>query len=80
MGELPKHREKERDLGRSKTQTSTPFCQENRHIEFRRRLGQNRTFLPALKKALSKARKKLVAHNQDLEEDPTAWEDKDKAV
>ena len=37
-------------------------------------------FFPALKKALSKARKKLVAHNQDLEEDPTAREDKDKAV
>ena len=51
-----------------------------RHIEFRRRLGQNPAFLPTLKKALSKARKKLVAHNQDLEEDPTAREDKDKAV
>ena len=51
-----------------------------RHIEFRRRLGQNPVLLPALEKALSKARKKLVAHNQDLEEDPTAREDKDKAV
>ena len=51
-----------------------------RHIEFRRRLGQNLAFLPALKRALIKARKKLVAHHQDLKEDPTTREDKDKAV
>ena len=51
-----------------------------RHIEFRRRLGQNPAFLPALERALIKARKKLVAHNQDLEEDPTTREDKEMAV
>ena len=51
-----------------------------RHIEWRRRLGQNPAFLPALKRVLIKARKKLVAHSQDLEEDPMTREDKDKAV
>ena len=51
-----------------------------RHIEWRRRLGQNPAFLPALERALIKARKELVAHNQDLEEDPMTREDKDKVV
>ena len=34
-----------------------------RHIEWRRRLGQNPAFLPALESALIKARKELAAHN-----------------
>ena len=51
-----------------------------RHIEWRRQLGQNPAFLPALERALIKARKELVTHNQDLEEDPTTREDKGKAV
>ena len=37
-----------------------------RHIKFRRRLGQNKAFLPALKRALTKARGRLAAHPQDL--------------
>ena len=48
-----------------------------RHIEFRRRLGQNPAFLPVLERALIKARKKLAAHHQDLKKDPTSREDKD---
>ena len=51
-----------------------------RHIEWRRRLGQNPAFFLALERALIKARKELAAYNQDLEEDPTTREDKDKAV
>ena len=51
-----------------------------RHIEWRRRLGQNPVFLPALERALIKARKELVTHTQDLEEDPSTREDKGKAV
>ena len=47
-----------------------------RHIEWRRQLGQNPAFLPALERALIKARKELVTHNQDLEEDPMTREDK----
>ena len=48
-----------------------------RHIEFRRRLGQNLAFLPALERALIKARKKWAAHHQDLKRDPTSRKDKD---
>ena len=51
-----------------------------RHIEWRRRPGQSPAFLPALERALIKARKELVSHNQDLEEDPMTREDKGKAV
>ena len=36
-----------------------------RHLELRRRLGQNKAFLPALKRALTKARGRLAAHPQD---------------
>ena len=36
-----------------------------RHLELRRRLGQNKAFLPALKRALTKARGKLAAPPQD---------------
>ena len=50
-----------------------------RHIEWRRRLGQNPVFLPALERALIKARKELVVHYQDLEEDPATRDDKDQA-
>ena len=36
-----------------------------RHLELRRRLGQNKAFLPALERALTKARGRLAAHPQD---------------
>ena len=48
-----------------------------RHIEFRRRLGQNKAFLPALERALIKARGRLAAHHQNLKEDPTSRENED---
>ena len=48
-----------------------------RHIELRRRLGQNMAFLPALKRALIKARGRLAAHHQNLKQDPTSRENKD---
>ena len=37
-----------------------------RHIKLRRRLGQNKAFLPALKRALIKARRRLTTHCQNL--------------
>ena len=43
-----------------------------RHIELRRRLGQNKAFLPALKRALIKARGRLAAHHQNLKQGPTS--------
>ena len=36
-----------------------------RHLELRRRLGQNKAFLPALERALTKARGRLAAHPQN---------------
>ena len=51
--------------------------QTPRHIEFRRRLGQNPAFLPVLERALIKARKRLAAHHQNLKQDPTSREDED---
>ena len=51
-----------------------------RHIEWRRRLGQNPAFLPALEGALTNKRKELAACHQELEEDPKSKENKDKAV
>ena len=36
-----------------------------RNIELRRRLGQNKAFLPALERALTKARGRLAAHPKD---------------
>ena len=48
-----------------------------RHIELRRRLGQNKAFLPALERALIKARGRLAAHHQNLKQGPTSRENKD---
>ena len=48
-----------------------------RHIELRRRLGQNKAFLPALERALIKARGRLDAHHQILKKDPTSRENED---
>ena len=41
------------------------LTQTLRHLELRRRLGQNKAFLPALERALTKARGKLAAPLQD---------------
>ena len=59
--------------GPSPLLTQTP-----RHIEFRRRLGQNPAFLPVLERALIKARKRLAVHRQNLKQDPTSREDEDR--
>ena len=48
-----------------------------RHIELRRRLGQNKAFLPALERALIKARGRLAAHHQNLKQGPTSRENED---
>ena len=45
-----------------------------RHIELRRRLGQNKAFLPALKRALIKARGRLAVHHQNLKQGHTSGE------
>ena len=44
---------------------SPSLPQTLRHLELRRRLGQNKSFLPALERALTKARGRLAAHPQD---------------
>ena len=48
-----------------------------RHIELRRRLGQNKAFLPALERALIKARGRLAAHHQNLKQGPTSRENEE---
>ena len=54
------------------------LTQMPRHIEFRRRLGQNPAFLPVLERALIKARKRLAVHRQNPKQDPTSREDEDR--
>ena len=44
---------------------SPSLPQTLRHLKLRRRLGQNKAFLPALERALTKARGKLTAPPQD---------------
>ena len=45
-----------------------------RHIELRRRLGQNKAFLPALERALTKARGRLAVQHQNLKQGHTPGE------
>ena len=45
-----------------------------RHIELRRRLGQNKAFLPALERALTKARGRLAMQHQNLKQGHTPGE------
>ena len=40
-----------------------------RHLKLRRRLGQNKAFLPALERALTNARGRLAAHPQEWKRD-----------
>ena len=49
-------------------------------IEWRRRLGQNPAFLTAVEKALANRRKELATCNQELEENPSDKEVKEKAA
>ena len=44
---------------------STLLSQTLRRTELRRRLGQNKAFLPTLERALTKARGKLASHRQN---------------
>ena len=48
-----------------------------RHIELRRRLGQNKAFLPALERALIKVGGRLAVHHQNLKQGPTSRENED---
>ena len=50
------------------------------HIEWRRRLGQNPAFLEAVERALANRRKELETCNQELEENPSDEEIKEKAA
>ena len=43
-----------------------------RRIELRRRIGQNKAFLPALERALTKARGRVAVQSQDLEQGHTS--------
>ena len=45
-----------------------------RHVELRRRLGQNEALLPALERALIKARGRLAVHHQNLKQGHTSGE------
>ena len=45
-----------------------------RCIELRRRLGQNKAFLPALERALTKARGRLAVQHQNLKQGHTPKE------
>ena len=45
-----------------------------RRIELRRRLGQNKAFLPALERALTKARGGVAVQAQNLEQGHTSGE------
>ena len=49
-------------------------------IEWRRRLGQNPAFLGAVERSLAKKRKELDTCNQELEENPSDEETKEKAA
>lgn len=49
------------------------------HIEWRRRLGQNPSFLEVLERSLANRRKELETCNQELEENPSDKEIKEKA-
>ena len=49
-------------------------------IEWRRRLGQNPAFLGAVERSLAKKRKELDTCNQELEENPSDKEIKEKAT
>ena len=48
-----------------------------RRIELRRRLGQNKAFLPALERALIKARGRLAVQPQGLKQGPASRERED---
>ena len=48
-----------------------------RHIELRRRLGQNKAFLPALERALIKARGRLATYHQNLKQGPNSRENEE---
>ena len=48
-----------------------------RRIELRRRLGQNKAFLPALERALTKARGGVAVQAQNLEQGHTSGESKE---
>ena len=50
------------------------------HIEWRRRLGQNPAFLEAVERSLANRRKELETCNQELEENPSDKEIKEKAA
>ena len=49
-------------------------------IEWRRRLGQNPAFLESVERSLVKKRKELDICNQELEENPSDEETKEKAA
>ena len=51
-----------------------------KHIEWRRRLGQNPAFLIAVEKVLVNRRKEVATCNQELEENPLDEEIKEKAA
>ena len=51
-----------------------------RCIELRRRLGQNKAFLPALNRALIKARGRLAVQPQGLKQGPASREREDVSV
>ena len=53
---------------------STLSPQTLRRTELRRRLGQNKAFLPALERALTKVREKLASHRPGLKQGSTAKE------
>ena len=57
---------------------SSPLLPQTlRHIELRRRLGQNKAFLPALERALIKARGRLAVQHQILKQGPASRESED---
>ena len=56
---------------------STLISQTLRRTELRRRLGQNKAFLPALERALTKVRGKLASHRQSPKQGSAPRESKE---
>ena len=60
---------------------STLVPQTLRRMEVRRRLGQNKAFLPALERALTKAKEKLASHCQNSKQSSAPKEsDEDRCI
>ena len=66
------------DCSTKEQEAQSPLLpQALRRIKLRRRLGQNKAFLPALERALIKARGRLAVQHQSLKQGPASRESKD---